>query len=275
MAREAERGGAGRAAARHAMAGHALPRMEQISARIRAEYLEATYDTISGHPVEVSLRDVEKSFLACIALGNPDLMRRQLDALEQGRVVFALGTMSDDPVKQARSGGIALVTLACRTAIDHGLPEHLALRISDTYLQHLNATEDAGEMTLLQKNALVEYCSVMQDWRLEACSPPLRAACAYIALHIHEAIRLADLATATGLSPNYLSSLFARELGARPIAYIRAQKLHYARYILDLYDASVATIADLLAFPSASAFIRQFKERYGETPGRYGRRRRH
>ncbi len=251
-----------------------LPRMEQISSRIRQEYLAATYDTVSGHPVEVSLRDVEKSFLACIALGNPALMRRQLDALEQGRIVFAVGVMSDDPVRQVVSAGIALVTLACRTAIDSGLPEHLALRISDAYLQHLNETDDVDEIVYLEKSVLIDYCAALQDWRLAECSPPVHACCAYIALHLHEPIRLADLARVAGLSPNYLSSLFVKELGMRPIAYVREQKLNYARHILELYDASVATVSDLLAFPSPSAFARRFRERYGITPARYHREKR-
>lgn len=251
-----------------------LPRMEQISARIRQDYLVATYDTVSGHPVEISLRDVEKAFLSCIALGNPSLMQRHLKALDEGRVVFAVGVMSDDPVKQVVSAGIALITLACRTAIDNGLPEHLALRISDAYLQHLNETEDIDEITYLEKSVLIDYCAALQDWRLAECSPPVHACCAYVALHLHEPIRLADLARTAGLSPNYLSSLFVKELGMRPIAYVREQKLNYARHILELYDSSVATVSDLLAFPSPSAFARCFRERYGITPARYHRQKR-
>lgn len=45
-----------------------------------------------------------------------------------------------------------------------------------------------------------------------------------------------------------------------------------ARYILELYDMPIATLANLLAFPSASAFAQQFKKLYGVTPGAFQNR---
>jgi AraC-like DNA-binding protein len=41
---------------------------------------------------------------------------------------------------------------------------------------------------------------------------------------------------------------------------------------LDNYSPTIATLANLLAFPSPSAFARQFKQQYGLTPTEYQRR---
>ena len=105
-----------------------------------------------------------------------------------------------------------------------------------------------------------EYCS-NEDGRVMV-----------ILLHIHEPISLTELAELVNLSPNHLSALFLKETSFRPTEYIRAQKLNYARYILDNYSPTIATLANLLAFPSPSAFARQFKQQYGLTPTEYQRR---
>ena len=164
--------------------------------------------------------------------------------------------MSTSSIQQARYATVASVTLFCRTAIDNGLPENLAYSISDSYLLHLDETESIEEIQFLSLSAFREYCQVMQDWRM----------------HIHEPISLTELAELVNLSPNHLSALFLKETSFRPTEYIRAQKLNYARYILDNYSPTIATLANLLAFPSPSAFARQFKQQYGLTPTEYQRR---
>ena len=100
----------------------------------------------------------------------------------------------------------------------------------------------------------------------------MKQCCEYILMHIHEPISLTELAELVNLSPNHLSALFLKETSFRPTEYIRAQKLNYARYILDNYSPTIATLANLLAFPSPSAFARQFKQQYGLTPTEYQRR---
>ena len=76
----------------------------------------------------------------------------------------------------------------------------------------------------------------------------------------------------TGKSAGYISKIFQDEMGMRPIAYIRKEKLDYAIHALELTDFSVSAISDLLSFPSTSAFIKYFKEEYGCTPLEYKNR---
>lgn len=80
---------------------------------------------------------------------------------------------------------------------------------------------------------------------------------------------MAELGKVCALSPNYVSYLFEKEFGICPIAYIRREKMKYAAYLLKNSLMAVANIAELLAFPSASAFTVQFREIYGTTPHRY------
>ena len=237
--------------------------------KIRKEYLTAVYELSGDAPVEVSQRDVERSFLVCIELGNPDLYERQLNALRAGRIHLKVGRMSTNSLLQEQFGAVATITLGCRAAIDGGLPEQMAYRISDVFIQHLAMETDKRAISQLVTEAMLEYCRVVRDWRVNRCSPQVRACCEYVLTHLHQAIRLTDLSRASRLSASYLSSRFVAELGIRPSAYVRQQKLIYARHILDLYDIPIMDLSYLLAFPSPSAFSQQFKREFGITPARY------
>ena len=213
--------------------------LKEVTVKIRERYRASTYAQLEETASGDSNRVKEKRFLSFIALGNAT---------------------------------VASVTLFCRTAIDNGLPENLAYSISDSYLLHLDETESIEEIQFLSLSAFREYCQVMQDWRLQSCRKEIKQCCEYILMHIHEPISLTELAELVNLSPNHLSALFLKETSFRPTEYIRAQKLNYARYILDNYSPTIATLANLLAFPSPSAFARQFKQQYGLTPTEYQRR---
>lgn len=249
-----------------------LPDFEKLSSHIREDYLSNTYQQLEEMAETTSYRAIEKRFLDYIALGNAVLADEFLGRMRNNTPHFKIGEMSKSPLQQARYSIVASVTLFCRTAIDNGMPENLAFRISDSYLRTLDETEDIDEINFLFISAFREYCQVMQDWRLQQCRPEVKKCCEHIMQHIHEKISLKDLAGVCGLSPNHISDLFLQQTGFRPIEYIRAQKLNYARYILDSYSPPISLLANFLAFPSPSAFAQQFKEQYGITPGQYLRR---
>ena len=87
--------------------------------------------------------------------------------------------------------------------------------------------------------------------------------------HLYSKITMNDLGRICALSPNYVSDLFEKELGIRPSIYIRKEKMRYAAYLIRNTSMTGADIAELLAFPSASAFSSQFREMYGCTPRQY------
>lgn len=246
--------------------------LKEVTAKIRERYRASTYEQLEETASGDSNRVKEKRFLSFIALGNAVLADEFLARAYNKQESFRFGVMSTSPIQQARYATVASVTLSCRTAIDNGLPENLAYSISDSYLLHLDETESIEEIQFLSLSAFREYCQVMQDWRLQSCRMEIKQCCEYILMHIHEPISLTELAELVNLSPNHLSALFLKETSFRPTEYIRAQKLNYARYILDNYSPTIATLANLLAFPSPSAFARQFKQQYGLTPTEYQRR---
>lgn len=241
-----------------------------VSAKIRQSYLEKMY-AASENPEQnyLSRREAEYSLLNYISLGNVALVDEFIECMKGIPVPVPIGSMSVRPLHQARYSLVAGVTLFCREAIDNGLPESIAYQISDSFIQYADRTDDLDKINYLFFQALHEYCQAVQDWRLSSARKEIRLCCEYIMAHMHQKITIAELSDLSHLSPNYLSDLFQKELGMRPLVYIRKEKLHYAAFILQNSDASVSEIAELLAFPSASAFAKYFEAEYQILPNQY------
>ena len=185
---------------------------------------------------------------------------------DAGGEAVQVGTLSEDRLRQAIYLCISGITLITRAAIDGGVPEHLAFAISDCFIREITTQKDEAVIESLMSLCTITFTENVFRFRHGDCSFITRDCCEYIQRHLHDPLTVNDLAKAMHRSPGYLSSLFVKELGIRPTAYIRKQKLEYAAMLLENTRLSVYHISELLSFPSASAFIRYFKEEYGCTP---------
>lgn len=96
----------------------------------------------------------------------------------------------------------------------------------------------------------------------------VRMAQDYVANHLREPIKLADLCSATSLSPSSLLRAFEAELGISPGRYIDVMRVDEAKRLL----AQGATLADAAlqaGFSDQSHLTRCFKRYIGTTPGRF------
>ncbi|MBQ9643734.1 MAG: helix-turn-helix transcriptional regulator [Lachnospiraceae bacterium] len=180
-----------------------------------------------------------------------------------------VGELSEQPLQQMLGLFISNVTLCTRAALDGGLPEHIAYSISDCYIRHAIRLTDVKRIQHLNLAAMHDFTCAVHDYLYRDCTPATRQCCEYIMSHMHDPITLTTLSQVCRRSPHYISDSFAKELGMRPMAFIRMKKLEYARAILQSTDLSVTTVSDLLAFPSPSAFITYFRKQYGRTPQQY------
>lgn len=188
------------------------------------------------------------------------------DLLETGGEEVQVGTLSEDRLRQAIYLCISGITLLTRAAIDGGLPEHIAFALSDCYIREITTQRDPAVIECLMGDCMTGFTERVSRYRHGNCSVLIRDSCEYIQRHLHDPLSLRDLAGAMHVSAGHLSDLFEKELGVRPTAYIRQQKLSYAAMLLENTRLSVYHISELLAFPSASAFIRYFRIQYGATP---------
>jgi AraC family transcriptional regulator len=91
----------------------------------------------------------------------------------------------------------------------------------------------------------------------------------YIDAHLHQEIKLTDLATLVSMSEFHFSRQFKRVLGTTPYQYLLQQRIERAKQLLRNSDRSIAAIALVCGFNSHSHLSKQFRQLTGITPKAY------
>ena len=227
-----------------------------------------------GDPVSYK-RAAEKSIMYYISTGDvPKVLSliNQLDPTEnhyKPGEFNDIGEVSENPLMQAMSMFVSGITLYTRAALDGGLPDHIAYSLSDNYIKFGLMVNDISKLNHLQNCALYDFTYQVSNYKYRNCGLYVKKCCEYIYRHLHEKITLSNLASITGKSEGYISKIFEQELSVRPSVFIRDIKIEYAAHALEITDISVSALSDLLSFPSTSAFIKYFKDKYNMTPHEY------
>lgn len=215
----------------------------------------------------VRRRIKEQGYLGLVRLGYTHLLEQYLEP--DGRTPVKSGTLSSDPLTQARYLAVVATTLVCRAAMEGGLPEQIAYAFSDSYIQQIDRILDPGEIGRKTREIMLDFCRAVQQYRLGDHSPAVRKCCEYMGLHLHGSLRLEQLGRLCSLSPNYISDLFRKEFGMGALQYFQMQKLIYAKHLLQTTEYSISEIAAQLAYPSHSNFTQRFHRVYGITPAQF------
>ena len=97
----------------------------------------------------------------------------------------------------------------------------------------------------------------------------MAAAKRYVEDHILEWVLVQDVAAAVGITPNYLSSLFKRQLGQNFMDYVNATKIKYACALLRDGGHMVYEVSHILGYDNAYYFTKVFKRYMKLTPTEY------
>ena len=135
--------------------------------------------------------------------------------------------------------------------------------------------ERSGPMlqVLLQELFLLcsRECRFLQDTpaNIYTTDRQIVQAAQFISEHYMEHITAADIATAAGFSPNYLSRKFRQAAGIGVHEYLVFIRLRHAALELVSTDDSITEIAFRCGFSDSNYFKDAFKKRYGLTPRAY------
>ncbi|MED0989842.1 helix-turn-helix domain-containing protein [Bacillus nitratireducens] len=162
--------------------------------------------------------------------------------------------------------GIALV---CRAAIEGGLNNETAFTLSDFYIQQLEELRSLKGILKLMEEAIMDFTNRVHQLNVEKYSATITACQHYIYDHLYDDIKLDHLAQMCHLSPNYLSSLFKKEVGTPLSEYIQRQRVDEAKKLLLLTNYSILDISMWLNFNDQSYFIKIFKKYTGLTPRQF------
>lgn len=91
----------------------------------------------------------------------------------------------------------------------------------------------------------------------------------FIREHLHEPIRIEELAVLAGMSEKYFIVYFKQACGATPGLYIYQMKMSRARNLLYTKRFSIKQIAGLLGYPDPYTFSKAFKKYYNVPPSQF------
>jgi AraC-like DNA-binding protein len=103
-------------------------------------------------------------------------------------------------------------------------------------------------------------------------APRLREMVRFIAEHLHEPLRVEEIADCVSLSTNHASTLFRRYTGMSIVTYLTKQRVANAQRLLLTSECSILDIGYASGFGSTSRFYSAFKNETGESPARYRRK---
>jgi transcriptional regulator GlxA family with amidase domain len=79
-------------------------------------------------------------------------------------------------------------------------------------------------------------------------------------------VRIKEIAATLHISSSHLRHLFKKELGVAPRHYVKVLRLRKAKELLENTFLSVKEVMVAVGVSDLSHFVRDYKERYAETP---------
>lgn len=106
----------------------------------------------------------------------------------------------------------------------------------------------------------------------ETIHPSIRKALLYIQHHFRKPLSLADAADYAGLSANYFSECFRRQVGISFQDYLNERRLQFASSLLRSSELPVTEVCFAAGFNTIPHFDRIFKRKFGCSPREYRKR---
>lgn len=135
------------------------------------------------------------------------------------------------------------------------------------------AHERPDTQDLLKSYALLLIMHAARQYDREHDAPAPKGECARMLAHLARnvgQVSLAELAAQFGYHPNYLSTLFKKELGKSFTEIVLEQRMRRAAVLLQGTSTSVDRISQQLGYSNPSNFYKAFERYYGCTPREFG-----
>lgn len=146
----------------------------------------------------------------------------------------------------------------------------------------MESTDSApGGSAIADRMGEVLFVSLLRAWMIENCpdkgvlatlnDPKLSRALRQIHLNPDHELDLMVLAQAAGMSRTSFAVRFREVMGIPPATYVAEWRMLKARGLLLHTELPTAEIVGRIGYGSDAAFVRAFKRRFGDTPGKLRR----
>jgi AraC family transcriptional regulator len=154
-------------------------------------------------------------------------------------------------------------------------PDSLIQGIFQTLRDELELKKIGGDLlidslkTTLAIHLLRNYCTTqpkLSNYPDGLSQSTLQQVTEYIHEHLHQDLKLVEIAAIVQISPYHFLRLFKQRMGITPHQYILQRRIEKAKYLLQNSEFSIADIAMQTGFCDQSHLTRYFKRIIGTTP---------
>lgn len=210
--------------------------------------------------------DLESRYMEAVSQGNASEAILLVRQIIQRTVNVNSPTQS---LVQSIAGAAINRTEARIAAKSAGVPAPATDALTREFAHRALAATNNSELFNIQLEMTEKVCELVRQYRLRPYSPIIRKAIHYILLNLRNALTVEGIAKAVNVSPNYLSSIFSKEVGVKLVSYIQNFRLEKAAHLLTYTTASIQEICASVGIHDNNYFSKIFKKKYGKTPSEY------
>ena len=174
-----------------------------------------------------------------------------------------------DSLRNTKNLLLVTNTLFRRAAYMGGVPPIYVDELSAKLAIKIEETMSLDALNNFHIQMINSYCLLTKEHSLSQYSSIVRQALMFINLNISSNITVKQVANEIGLSPDYLTRLFKKELGINIITYINRKRIYTSLNLLKTTDLSIEEIGDLIGLNNTSYFYTLFKKEIGVSPKQY------
>ncbi|HEM3531839.1 TPA: helix-turn-helix transcriptional regulator [Streptococcus suis] len=123
--------------------------------------------------------------------------------------------------------------------------------------------------SIINNSILEHFALSTADYRVSGVSSDIAKAVRMIKRNINRQLTIQSICTEIGLSQYHFMRKFKIDIGMTVGAYIKKEKIAYAKFLLVYTNQSISEISEYLIFNSQSYFTSVFKKETGKTPFEY------
>ena len=207
----------------------------------------------------------EQALLSCIREGRTDDALMHTMALDT-----QIGRMSKKEYSHWTKLCTVSITLCTRAAIEGGLSPSQAYRISDFYMQKMDACQNIQALISCRNQAITDLTDRVSSRLNNLHTSSYVEKCRdYVSKNYMNKIKIGMIADSLGINETYLSRIFSKETGIRFQDYVNIVRTDRAANLLTYSEEPLAHIAEYVGFPSQSYFGKIFLRFKGMTPRQY------
>jgi len=224
---------------------------------IRLELPEETSAPLHNH------MPFERQMLAFVRMGDITGLKQLFKTRTHG----TSGMLAANRLRHLQNFFIMAVTLVSRAAIEGGLFEEEALRLSEKYIRQSEGLFAAEAVIGLLDSMLMDYTQRVSDLKnTTRLSPLISSVVSFVKLNISSPLDGLTLANKFHINRKTLNTKFKAEVGKTLAEFVSSERIHRAENLLLYTDKSLTEISDYLGYASQSHFQTRFKAAKNQTP---------